>query len=413
MNLPGLLGVVANPASGKDVRRLVARASVFDNQEKQAIVSRALIGAYAAGAREVAYLDDAHGIVAAALQDQGGLRATALQATRTGTPLDTISSARALKDTDCAVVITLGGDGTNRAFAIGWPDAPLIPLSTGTNNVFPRLLEGTIAGAAAGLIASGRIGIDEVARQQKIIRVSVDGERDDLALIDAVLSRERFVGARALLSPNMLDTALLTRAEPAAVGLTAIGGLLTPVAENDDWGLAIEFATARNTGDKPTNDGVARESHTVEPVAQVELAKADASVVAASHRQLRHGNREQTNTASGSQPAAVRDVTVQAPIAPGLYRPVGIADCRTIQCGEPIEVVGPGVLAFDGERDRTLRPGQKARLHIERSGPFVVDVGQTLKLAAARGLFSMNTPISTDDDAEAQHNPAGRSGTAN
>ena len=49
------LGIVANPASGKDVRRLVARASVFDNQEKRAIVVRALTGAAAAGVRRVVY----------------------------------------------------------------------------------------------------------------------------------------------------------------------------------------------------------------------------------------------------------------------------------------------------------------------------------------------------------------------
>ncbi|MCY4564881.1 MAG: NAD(+)/NADH kinase, partial [Gammaproteobacteria bacterium] len=214
----GVLGMVANPASGKDVRRLVARASVFDNQEKRAIVGRVLTGAVAAGARQFAYLDDPHGIVAGALEDQSsrktrdtadghavdGLEAQALDSTRTGTPLDTISAARALKDMACAVTITLGGDGTNRAFAIGWPDAPLLPLSTGTNNVFPSLLEGTVAGAAAGLIAVGRIAIDEVATQQKLIRVEIEDERDDLALIDAVLSRERFVGARALLAPEAL-----------------------------------------------------------------------------------------------------------------------------------------------------------------------------------------------------------------
>ena len=103
---------------------------------------------------------------------------SALDSTRTGTPLDTISAARALKDMACAVTITLGGDGTNRAFAIGWPDAPLLPLSTGTNNVFPSLLEGTVAGAAAGLIAAGRIAVDEVATQQKLIRVEIEDERE-------------------------------------------------------------------------------------------------------------------------------------------------------------------------------------------------------------------------------------------
>jgi len=34
------IGIAANPASGKDIRRLVARASVFDNQEKCSIVAR-------------------------------------------------------------------------------------------------------------------------------------------------------------------------------------------------------------------------------------------------------------------------------------------------------------------------------------------------------------------------------------
>ncbi len=323
----GVIGLIANPASGKDVRRLVARASVFDNQEKQAIVSRALIGAHAAGAREFAFLDDAHGIVAGALGGHDDCEFTALDATRTATPLDTISAARALNDIDCAVVMTLGGDGTNRAFAIGWQDAPLIALSTGTNNVFPCLLEGTIAGAAAGLIAAGHIRLDEVARQQKIVRVEIEGERGDLALIDAVLSRERFVGARALLAPELLDTALLTCADPAAVGVTSIGGLLQSVSRDDECGLRLRFGPGGHI--------------------------------------------------------------VQAPIAPGLYRRVAVADHATVRFGERVEITGPGVLAFDGERDRTLAAGRKAWMWVESSGPQVVDVWQTLELAAERGLFSM------------------------
>ena len=41
------VGIVVNPASGKDIRRLVAKASVFDNQEKRAIVRRAITGVVA------------------------------------------------------------------------------------------------------------------------------------------------------------------------------------------------------------------------------------------------------------------------------------------------------------------------------------------------------------------------------
>jgi len=50
----GSIGIAVNPASGKDVRRLVARASVFDNQEKCAIVRRAIVGAVGAGANAFA-----------------------------------------------------------------------------------------------------------------------------------------------------------------------------------------------------------------------------------------------------------------------------------------------------------------------------------------------------------------------
>ena len=58
-----LVGIIANPASGKDIRRLVAHGSTFDNNEKINIVRRVLLGLDAAGISEVAYLPDTYGIV--------------------------------------------------------------------------------------------------------------------------------------------------------------------------------------------------------------------------------------------------------------------------------------------------------------------------------------------------------------
>ena len=49
-----LVGIIANPASGKDIRRLVAHGSTFDNNEKINIVRRVLLGLAAAGVSEVA-----------------------------------------------------------------------------------------------------------------------------------------------------------------------------------------------------------------------------------------------------------------------------------------------------------------------------------------------------------------------
>ncbi len=319
------IGLLANPASGKDVRRLVARASVFDNQEKRAIVRRVLVGAAAAGGRHFVYHNDAHGIVSQAIEEFGGdIQCRQVESTQMGTALDTISAARAMRDAGCAVVITLGGDGTNRAFCLGWPDAPLLPISTGTNNVFPNLYEATVAGAAAGLVANGVLS-NEVFNPQKCINVSIDGERDDLALIDALLSKEKFVGARALLKPAQFSSALLTRAEPAAVGITSIGGLLHPVDSSAETGLWLEFG-----------DG-------------------------------------------GS--------CVNAPIAPGLYQQVAVRSFQPLAIGQTVRCRGPGTLAFDGERERTLKTGQQATLTLSRNGPRVLDVAAALQRAAELGAF--------------------------
>ena len=48
-----IVGIIANPASGKDIRRLVAYGSVFDNQEKVRMVRRILLGLDAVGVDQV------------------------------------------------------------------------------------------------------------------------------------------------------------------------------------------------------------------------------------------------------------------------------------------------------------------------------------------------------------------------
>jgi predicted polyphosphate/ATP-dependent NAD kinase len=56
------IGIIANPTSGKDIRRLVVQALVVSNREKVNIVKRVLIGAHAVGAREVMIMPDRYGI---------------------------------------------------------------------------------------------------------------------------------------------------------------------------------------------------------------------------------------------------------------------------------------------------------------------------------------------------------------
>lgn len=317
----GAVGFVANPASGKDIRRVTARASVFDNQEKTAMVRRCLIGLRAMSDAPIRYLADANRLVESALAELG-FDGEAVDVETNGNAADTTNAAVAMRG--AGAVVTLGGDGTNRAFAKGWLDAPLIPLSTGTNNAFPVMREATTAGAAAGLLVTRRIPLEAVAERAKVIHVDIEGEPPDVALIDAVLTQDRFVGARALDDPAKLVAAMLTRADPAGVGMTSVGGFARPLAEREDAALVLTF------------DG-----------------------------------------------ASLRRVV--AALAPGRFESIGLAQTRTAVLGEALQLTGPGVLAFDGERERVLAPGQTATFRTFRDGPWVVDVRKVLARAVACG----------------------------
>src|SRR3990172_2349671 len=123
----GPAGIIVNPASGKDIRRLVSHASVFDNQEKRSIVRRAILGAIAAGASDFVFLPDRHAIVEAAIDDLDvDATFTTVETPGTSSALDTVRAAAQMCEAGCDVVITLGGDGTNRAVVLGWREAPLV-----------------------------------------------------------------------------------------------------------------------------------------------------------------------------------------------------------------------------------------------------------------------------------------------
>jgi len=322
------IGIVANPASGKDVRRLVARASVFDNREKCAIIRRALSGAINAGGDSFAFLDDSHNIAGGALEELGeDCHAIRVPCLKTSSALDTVQGARNLQEHDCIATLILGGDGTSRAFVKGWRNAVLLPLSTGTNNVFPRFAEATVAGAALGVLASGGVDLAEVTVPVKIIDIEIEGEEPDIALIDAVVTRDRFIGSRALLDGDAIERIFLTRADPMAVGMTSVGGLIRPLSESEDAGLHLTI-----------------------------------------------GSRGKYK--------------VHAPIAPGLYETLKIKKIETVSFNEVIELKGPCILAFDGEREREVQDDQRVRLRVSRSGPSVLDIEKTMHLAACRKVFT-------------------------
>lgn len=323
------VGIIANPMSGKDIRRLIANAGTSTFAEKVTIVRRLIVGAVHGGATKLLVLPDPHRLCGRALDTlKLDIEVTEVVVARTHDERETVLAGAAMRDAGAGAVVVLGGDGTNRALTLGWRDAPLVPLSTGTNNVFPVHVEPTIVGAAAGLVASGAVAIDDVSQRAKVVHVEVDGEEDDLALVDAVVTADQHAGSRALFDPATLRLAVLARAEPASVGMASIAGLMLPCHAGDDGGVIVRFA-----------------------------------------------------------PVGTAAHVIDAPIAPGLYQHVGFDECRRVGLGETVEIVGPGILAFDGERKRAVPEGRTMRFRVERDGPRVIDVRAVLAAAAATGRY--------------------------
>jgi hypothetical protein len=323
------LGIIINPVSGRDARRLFARASSSTHESKRNQVERLIVGAVSGGVERIVLVHDGFRIADSAVAALGmeveiDLRRIGVR----GNAADTVDAVNLMREADCGALAVLGGDGTCRIVARTWPDATLLALSTGTNNVFPQMLEATVAGAAVGLLAAGRVSRRAAARRAKVVRVEVEGEDDDLALIDAVQMLDDSTGNLLPYDPERMRSLVLSRALPDAVGMSPVGGLLEPCMPEDDFGVFVRCAAP----------GEGR------------------------HRLL-------------------------APISPGLYRQVEIAEHRRLALGERVALEGPGLIACDGDRERALSPGQPASLRVERDGPYVIDAGRALAAAAADGIY--------------------------
>ena len=327
-----LVGIIANPASGRDIRRLVAHGTVFDNNEKTAIVRRVLLGLEAVGIRRVAYMPEHDfGILPRAITGLQGhplqLEASPLEMPVLGTSADSTRAAQLLAELDAGCIITLGGDGTNRVVAKGCGTVPLVPISTGTNNVFPTFLEGTVAGVAAGLVARDCAGKGALRRASRL-EVLVNGTAIDSALVDVVVSEQPFVGSRAIWDLSLVREVVLSRIAPATIGLSALGGALLN-------------------------------------------ATVEVSERAGMHIVLGDGGRE-----------------VMAALAPGIIKWVGVRETRKLQVDDVVQFrPGTGTVALDGEREIEIPMTSVVEVRLCADGPFVVDVPAALEGAAHAGHF--------------------------
>ena len=251
------VGIIANPASGKDIRRLVAHGSVFSNHEKVNIVRRILIGLNAMGIDHVLTMPDAFDICPRA-QDGATLSVTVqeLKMPTQFSQRDTTQAVARMQESGVNCIITLGGDGTNRAAAKAASTLPILPVSTGTNNVFPYMIEGTLAGMAAGIVARGLVDAPDAIIQRRQLDIEVNGEMVDVALVDTVICDERSVASRALWDVATVRLVVVAQCLSAQIGFMALAGNIPQCAGGDDNGLIIETDTGAPTVLAPIAPGL-------------------------------------------------------------------------------------------------------------------------------------------------------------
>lgn len=345
MNQSKSVGIIANPASGKDIRRLIARGMVVTNQEKINSIIRMILAMDALGVRDVKIMPDTTGIGQRVIAELGSeleqVQVDILEMPYIiDTQNDTTSAARIMAEQDFSCIIVMGGDGTCRVASKGCGDVPLLPVSTGTNNVFPEMIEGTLVGMAAAVIANGTLSVDETCDQAPCLElINEAGSVVDIALVDLAAVNTHDTAARAVWDMDLVKELYLTQASPANIGLSAIGGQLQPLSTNS--GKALQII-------------------------------------------LGEGGK-----------------TVLAPIAPGLLRKLSVQSYRLIDSSKPVPVRWtPCVIALDGEREVSIRKGESFSVRLNPNGPWVVNIARTLRLTAQQ-----NHPLLAAEQLNPQYNP--------
>ena len=69
--------------------------------------------------------------------------------------------------------------------------------------------------------------------------MKVDENEKDIALIDLALSKQNFVGSKAIWDPEMIEELFLTKSSPLSIGLSSIGSRV--LSTNKNKGLRIIF----------------------------------------------------------------------------------------------------------------------------------------------------------------------------
>lgn len=331
------VGIIANPVSARDIRRVIANATALQITDRANIVLRVLSCLKACGVGKVVMMPEnggirhhvRRGIDRADAQRTGEFpQLSHLDWKITGTVADTMRAARDMKDMGVSAIVVLGGDGTHRAVVSACGDVPIAGISTGTNNAFPEHREPTITGLAVGLAVTAKVPPRIAYAHNKQLVVHV-GEQREIALVDVAVVTERYIGARALWRTDTFRELFVTFADPEVIGMSAIAGLLKPVTRQDSHGLHVKLGAGRDA-----------------------------------------------------------KFHVNTPIAPGFMRGVGIRGYGALKPGKAVAPeIAAGSIALDGERELSFDEHQDVTIALEDKAFRTVNVSACMQYAARKGLM--------------------------
>lgn len=335
-----IVGIIANPVSARDIRRVIANATALQITDRANIVLRVLSCLKACGVRHVVMMPEnggirhhvRRGIDRAESQRTGEFPILQhLDWKISGTVADTIRAAHDMKEMGVSAIIVLGGDGTHRAVVSACGDIPIAGISTGTNNAFPEHREPTITGLAVGLAVTGKVPRKTAFLNNKQLVVRI-GEQREIALVDVAVVTDRYVGARALWKTDTFRELFVTFADPEVIGMSAIAGLLKPVTRQDAGGLHVKLGTGKQA-----------------------------------------------------------KYSLTTPIAPGYMRDIGIRSYTRLAADKPIAPeIAAGSIALDGERELAFSEQDDVSITLETGAFRTVNVGACMLYAAKRGLLRQN-----------------------
>lgn len=351
--MPVRIGIIANPVSARDIRRITSHAAGLTLGERANMLLRMLQALAVSGVDEVLLMPDMEGLrrlvehQLPAVANECRHRLPAMRwldmIVRNSTT-DSVRAAEMMRDEGIPLILVLGGDGTHRAVLKGSGGAvPIVGISSGTNNAFPPMREATVTAWAAGLFAAGRASPDIALKQNKCLMVQKfdsDGRevQAEPALIDVAVLSEAILGAKAIRDTDTLQCVITTQASLEAVGLSAVAAALQPVGRHEAGGLLVEFVPAIVEGEA---DG---------------------------------------------------GFSIQAVVAPGRVDDVRIRAFRRFQAGESWRVEGTALIALDGEREIALRRGEFARVELKEQAFATLDVPAVLAAICRERLSAVYRP---------------------